>query len=205
MSYSAILGSYLRTIRFKYVLNYTFIHIPKTGGTSVEAALNYPFRHNTAVEERRELGTKRWKKRFSFTIVRNPWDRLLSFYLHELTVRDSVLAQHPVEFNEWVRTVFKHNGFHLYEEEKYRKYLSNQWVWVSDEQGHQIVDYIIRFENIRSDFAKLVQHLNMPGIILPHLKKTKRRRNYDGYYDPDTKEIIGAFYVKDLEKFGYHF
>ena len=61
-------------------MEFVFIHINKTGGSSIELALGYSPEHKTAVVKRKELGKGAWKKLFSFTIVRNPWDRAVSHY-----------------------------------------------------------------------------------------------------------------------------
>ena len=64
-----------------------FIHIPRTGGTSVEKYFN--FKHEagwkpaTAQHFTLEEYSKHYDldKYFKFSIVRNPWDRLMSWYL----------------------------------------------------------------------------------------------------------------------------
>ena len=60
-----------------------FIHINKTGGSSIRQALGVPQQHITASNLIKEVGLKRWKSRFTFSVVRNPWDRVVSLYLRK--------------------------------------------------------------------------------------------------------------------------
>ena len=75
---SRALERWLRRLRERYWLDYSFVHINKTGGTSVVVALGLPFGHLTAREKIEQLGRERWDGRFTFAFVRNPWDRVAS-------------------------------------------------------------------------------------------------------------------------------
>jgi len=64
-----------------------FIHIPRTGGSSIEKFFNFvpsgdhykkQTQHSTLEEYAEHCDVEKY---FKFTIVRNPWDRLLSWYL----------------------------------------------------------------------------------------------------------------------------
>jgi hypothetical protein len=88
-----------------------FVHIQKTAGSSIEAALRDhdpeagPHlvggrRHVHAVELRDVVGPDVWGRYFKFAFVRNPWDRLLSWY------QMCVQAQQPNAFCRYVRDGF---------------------------------------------------------------------------------------------------
>lgn len=188
----------------KYWSNHIFIHIPKTGGSSVDEALKYPFQHKTAREKRREIGHRRWSEVFSFSIVRNPWDRLVSFYAFERSVRESILYENPVGFSEWASTLFKDGDFSVYEEGKYRRYLANQHDWLYDETGNLLVNHVMRFENLQEDFRRVAQRLGKGHVALPHNNKSQRE-DYRAYYTAETKPLVADFYGKDIETFGYTF
>ena len=63
--------------------DFTFVHIQKTGGTSIRVALGLPKvppgKHWSAARHRAALGREEWERRFTFAFVRNPWDRLVSW------------------------------------------------------------------------------------------------------------------------------
>ena len=63
------------------------MHINKTGGTSIETALGEcmpkafdPEKHMDSKSMINLYGKEIWKKYFTFSIVRNPWDRIISMY-----------------------------------------------------------------------------------------------------------------------------
>src|SRR4026209_3030482 len=77
---------------------FIFIHVPKTGGSSVTAALR-PFCepetletarqrglkvHSTARDVIRAFGRDVWESYFTFALERNPWDKCLSLYFSHL-------------------------------------------------------------------------------------------------------------------------
>ena len=61
-----------------------FVHIPRTAGTAIEKSLSVPrgkavmAQHKTFKEY---LDKQSFNSYFKFSFVRNPWDRIVSWYL----------------------------------------------------------------------------------------------------------------------------
>ena len=91
----------------RFVQNFIFIHINKTGGSSIKQALGAKFQHKTAMEKIEELGLKVWQRKFTFAVVRNPWDRVVSQYHYRTRTNKTGLGEHPVEFARWVELAYK--------------------------------------------------------------------------------------------------
>jgi len=184
-----------------------FVHIPRTGGISVEKALfGEKVNHHRAVEYLyyKPLLFRRY---FSFTFVRNPWDRLVSafFFLKQggrnqfdKSWSDLYLS----DINDFSQFLLK-----LSEDKSFRNIVTRwihfqpQYMYITDKWNNIIVDFVGRFENLMDDFRIIMDRL---GIIttLPHLNRS-RHENYRTYYDDDTEEIVRTLYQKDIELLGY--
>lgn len=92
---------------------FVFLHMVKCGGTSVEHALNIPLKLQTARSLIRSLGPEQWAKIFSFSVVRNPWDRVASLYHFHLKNEHHFRRRYEVKnfggdkvpFSEWLALV----------------------------------------------------------------------------------------------------
>ena len=120
---------------------FIFIHINKTGGSSVAKALNIPLVHRTAQEKIKRMGSKNWHRKFSFTVVRNPWDKVVSHY-HFRLERNRILLANPIEFKAWARLAYGQQDS-LYRDAP--KMFMPQLDWITDKDGNILVDEIIHF------------------------------------------------------------
>ena len=75
--------------------------------------------------------------------------------------------------------------------------------WICDGSGRILVDLVLRFETLRSDFADLCKRLCV-NPELPHLKASVNR-DYRQHYDADAADVVAIHFEDDLEEFGYSF
>ena len=62
---------------------FAFVHIPKNGGETIDLLLGIPKDHSPAWQQRQRMGADAWNRTpYRFAIVRNPWDRMVSWYAH---------------------------------------------------------------------------------------------------------------------------
>jgi chondroitin 4-sulfotransferase 11 len=194
----------LRTTRWhlrqKYLLDFVFIHIPKTAGSSIHRTLELTAEHKTALQLRGRLGKRRWERKFKFAFVRNPWDRVVSSF-HYAATRTKNSRFVDLTFSQWLKLAYvdRHPLYfdapHLF---------SPQYDWISDNDDNLIVDFVGRFENLEHDFAKVCERIGRTGLQLPHDNATKHQ-DYRHYYKDSEIEIIARWYKKDIEHFGYVF
>lgn len=216
-------------ISYKY--NFIFVHIAKTGGTSIRSALTPlllkdPFRliqyffnrvsditnHKAGVKFPRHakiiaayeiLPRDVFNKMFKFAFVRNPWDLQVSSYHHVKKERPHLL-KNIKSFEEFL--IFK-----LEESRPYHYILDAskepQWLSLIDLSGNCLVDFIGRFENLEQDFQKVLTHLGIKKkIALPHKRKSKtREKDYRKYYNERTYDLIEKHFKLDIENLGYTF
>jgi chondroitin 4-sulfotransferase 11 len=190
----------LARLRTKYLLDVIFVHINKTGGSSIERALDLPFQHRTAQQLREDLGERRWKDRFSFAFVRNPWDKVASHYHYRVKTNQTGLGTHPVGFNEWVRLAYGERDPRYYDQPMM---FMPQTDWITDSQGNVMIDYIGRFERLREDFGEVCTRIGRQAE-LPH-EKASPNRSYRSEYTPETADIVARRFAADIALFGYSF
>jgi hypothetical protein len=177
----------------------SFIHTPKTGGTSVSLYLKL-----------KQLGHYRWEREKEinpshtfFCIKRDPIDRALSSYYYGRCKKSywhNSSNLHPDY------TLLKNSSFdecvELLRERKLRhQSWSPQHVW-SCENNNLQVDYVLRFENLEEDFQGFCRELEIPNMgELPFLNTS--RRPATGNVSQAAKEILREFYAQDFEIFDY--
>ena len=214
-----------------YSRNFLFVHIAKTGGTSVRAALrryrwggwySVPLglaslanqmtrprhklglkfpRHAKALAALEMLPADVYQGFFKFAIVRNPWDLQVSSYHHIRREKPEVLAG-VTSFEDFLKLKFD-------PERDYDFMLDIsaelQHEYLVDLQGNIIVDFIGRYENLQTDFGSICERIGIPAPELPHLRRAQDRRDYRSYYTDELAELVAHHYQRDLEILGYTF
>jgi len=186
-----------------------FVHIPKTAGTSLKRSLGFPVagkskgkyrKHHTIPEMRAILPEKVWDRAFKFSIIRNPWDRMVSYYL--FTKRKAFEKRGEVDFPDfksWLHETLEN-------EDLYQTIFMPQAAWLYDEQGQLMVDYVGRFENLETAYAEICAALKIDvPAELRHLNASKRSGSYHDFYDADTKALVARVCAEDVERFDYKF
>lgn len=195
---------------------FVFVHIPKTGGNSILRPLfdtdcplgdvvtndqlhqpsgvlfDWNFSHGHTAADRHTINNTRY---FSFSIIRNPWDRAVSLYFW--TKRLNQLYDGIRQFNSFEDFV-QDIGSVLWSRPQ-KEYLY-------DAKG-LVVDFVCRLESIDQDMEYVCKRLNIPTFQVRQINKNQLRpdKRYVDYYNTKTKKLIDEFYHQDIEIFRYHF
>lgn len=180
--------------------NYVFIHINKTAGRSIGYALQIPFEHKIATKKIEDLGLAEWNKRFCFTFVRNPWDRVVSLYHYRVKTNQTNLRTNSISFKDWIYLCYVERNTYYYNT---HKMFMPQLNWITNNRGDILVDFIGKFENLQHDYNLVCDCLNRKNT-LKHLHRSQRK-NYREYYNLETQKIIHNYYRKDIDFFKYIF
>lgn len=188
-----------------------FIHINKCAGTSIDTFFKGSHQKHACIRDYEDqLGVSGLDEYYKFTVVRNPWDKTVSYYHH---IQRAILnAQHNVvnkygsviiDFEEFVKTKLDVNlaGGTKYAGEWLAK---DQLNWLTDSTGRMCVDHICRFENLLEDFNTVREHVGMQNKDLSHANKTNHD-HYTTYYNRETINIIAERHKRDIEYFGYKY
>ena len=150
----------------------------------------------------------------TFTVVRNPYDRLVSLYLCSYAIekpneklRDQGV-NFKMSFEDFVKEVRcnKRKWFTAHAGHRHKPQLQ----WISDRTGKVRVEEIIRFENLDEDFYNLLEKWGIPQFKLKKINGAeyhtkKKRKHYRYYYNPVSKKIAEELYKEDLKYFNYEF
>jgi hypothetical protein len=156
--------------------------------------------HMPANRVRDLLGSERWARYLKVTAIRNPYDKVVSGFHHDLAriqankanptqlSADEVLKVFPV----WLRQ----SGVLRPDES----------VWVADRKP--CFDVAIRYEHLADDLAALCGRLGLPAPApeaLPRAKGGHRdgMHPWERYYDRDRAAIVERAYPCTFQVFGY--
>ena len=202
---------------------FIFIHIPKTAGTSIRHILKqhenpsygaeFNF-HESALDVKRRISSDIFDNSYKFAFIRNPWDRMYSFYKYLISGKFNVYIPELVPYHHWKEIGFKR---WLLEEEFYipsHKLPTPDMVpmqrkdmlsWISDDNGNLLVDFIGRFENIKEDYRTIAAHLDLEKKRLPRRNKSKRKHDYRTEYDNEMIDFVEFQFKRDINAFNYTF
>jgi len=208
---------------------FLFIHIAKTGGTSVRGALQKyrwrdPYylpqfiaskmsgwvnhevgiklpRHCKAITAQEMLPREFYDGLFKFAFVRNPWDLQVSSYHHIRRERPHLMLEGE-SFEHFLRRKLdpaRPWQYHI------DTSITPQSDYLIDLRGEVIVDFIGHYENLQGDFDHCCQQIGLPTTVLPHKRKAEDRTSYRQYYSEETQALVAQHFAKDIELFGYQF
>ncbi|MBK5941911.1 sulfotransferase family 2 domain-containing protein [Halochromatium roseum] len=209
---------------------FLFIHIAKTGGTSVRAALArrrwtdpwyWPMfvcsrlshlsghriatklpRHAKAIAAKELLPREHFDALFKFAFVRNPWDLQVSSFHHIRRERPQHLGGHQnfAAFLRWKLDPKRPPQYHI------DTSIELQTDYLIDLRGNLIVDFIGRYERLEQDFTEACTRIGIRPPRLPHRRQANDRgADYRRYYDDETAELVAQHFAPDIERLGYHF
>lgn len=217
-----------------------FVHIPKTAGTSVSRLLDStqgvgvpptprmrlhlfrkrPGKHACALEKKRFFGQS-FGQSLKFSVVRNSWDWLWSFYsfikFTSLNPDTGKKFRHPLypivkelSFSEFIEFVTIENGLQRLPAARKMASLGysefNQYNFLHDTNGEILVDRILQFENIKHQMNQLLIDSGFSPPPLPETNSSEKfGSEYRDVYSARTKLLVENKFEKDIDTFNFHF
>ena len=207
---------------------YIFVHIPKTGGTALSLALEARamkddiligdtpkavrrrgriralhgsgriWKHSRLADIHGVVSDAEMQEFFVLTLVRNPWDRMVSYY-HWL--REQSFAHPAVKLARAVSfSQFLHNS------ETQRSIENAHYAsYVTDNKEVTRCDLFARIEHLHGDLAPFEAHLGFELTPIERVNTSPHRPDYQSYFIPEDVEIVARICARDIERFGYRF
>lgn len=185
-----------------------FLHVPKTGGTTVWNTLGIVKTRNAQRGDFTPIDTG-WvsfghgamkdmlglklvtpeflERSYKFAFVRNPYDQVVSHWAFQTQTKKWGLKP-TTSFKEWVDTKMAT--------------ISNNRPQSTFIEGPPDLNYLGHFEFFEEDLRQVALEIGVGEIEIPHLNASKRP-HYSEVYTPDTKRKVEEFYARDFEEIGY--
>jgi hypothetical protein len=222
-----------------------FVHVPRTSGTSIRRALlwgedpNEPHnllevgdlkkglfwgnqKHAYASMIKENIDPDVWNSRLKFSVVRNPWDRMVSMYglfrkRHKgdkIKARKFLLSFRKIpnlnssskldhfidhmmrlNFDDWIYHCieFGWNTCMYLDEER-------SMVEIPQCRWHEGVDKVFRFEDRQTINDFLVGMGYHPTVVE---NQSTSRRDWRTYYNETTYDLVAELFQEDIELYRY--
>lgn len=207
---------------------FLFVHMPKTAGNAIQNILLKYSEDQMVVSKLKhdgverfgvtsEYGTKKHTKLFDykkvlspevyeglfkFTIVRNPWDRVVSRYFFKKMKREfekgrsaAEIEEMPFDRKEFIRVIGTTPTLENF-------LLENPGRGKIDFLKDTDIDFFIRFEHLQEDFDEVCARLDLPKESLP-VRNQSKHKDFRSYYDDKTRKLVLERHRNEIEYFGY--
>jgi hypothetical protein len=184
-----------------------FIHLPRTGGTAIELALagqnwwhiNKKTKHINW-KHAKKIYKKEWNDYLKFSVVRNPWDLMVSLYYSHSGIRCKNQS-----WAQWIKNPKMANH-----EQNIFELNSPLFDTIGPE-----VDDVLRFESLNDDFHELCikRNIKLDLEVYPNsiektggnLIKNRAHHHYSSHYNDAQRDIVRKIFEKDIERYQYTF
>jgi hypothetical protein len=194
---------------------FLFVHVPKTGGNSIQGVLKQYSEDRIVADaphqdgiERFEVANDRYSTHkhaslaeyhaamepaiytglYKFSVIRNPWDWMISLYF----------SPHRGE-TAWNRDAFMTV---VNDAGTLRRYIRTEPG--VDGPLDADLECLMRFERLEADFARVCTDLGIPHEPLPR-RNQSQREGYAAYYDAELRDFVALKFHEEIAFGNYRF
>lgn len=184
--------------------------------------------HMLPEDIKKKVGEEVWNSYTKITIVRNPWDRLVSQFLWAKGRGMKSRKHSRIKIlTRWGKEIFSSKENVLYFTKRlYRRVVLQKKAQGSYEEfvhnvkpkydntpfyftknGEEVADVYLRYEHLQEDYNTLCEQMGWEQADLPRLKtKTRtKKQHYSTFYTPQLVELVSERYYKQITHFSYSF
>ena len=197
-----------------------FVHVQKTGGTTISHRLRAVLPDARAAEGAPKHGTLGQALRaepalhgyWTFGFVRNPWARMLSWYRMVERVKataesGNVNKAELLGKSAFISTVAEQcpdfESFVMTGPDRWSRVRMPQVQYLTAKQRR--VDLVGRQETLEADLRAVFARFELPWEPLASINVDKERPDYREQYTPAMRDRVAQVYERDVDLFGYRF
>lgn len=201
-----------RRARLWMTAGIVFVHVPKAAGTSINEALYGRFMGHPRATDIRRWAPRHIQALPSFSVVRNPWSRLVSAYQFVKRGRGSG--------ESFVARIWNHQIYQVPEFSDFERFV-NEWLmprdvrkldgvfqpqslFICDRSNAPLVDHIGRFEDLDLTIKYIAEQTGRT-VVFGHANRSGGDIDYRNFYTPSLARQVGDIYSIDIENFKYEF
>lgn len=164
-----------------------FVHIPKTGGTSIESIIGGGGHSSiNDVFHNRKSEVNQW---MFVAMVRNPYERLVSAWAHCRQFKDQPFSPNET-FDQYIENL---------PERLWQVHLRPQYSFLMF-QGTVRGSFVGDYENFQEDAQRILNYFGHPTVEISHKRKLEYG-DWRDYYKQKHVDIVRRCYKKDFEEF----
>ncbi|MEZ9820005.1 sulfotransferase family 2 domain-containing protein [Shewanella sp. 10N.286.45.A1] len=186
-----------------------FIHVPKVAGTSINHAIyGRTLGHYSSLEINNAF-PKLFEQSFVFSLVRNPWDRLLSAYRFAKQGRtDTMGVNNPEQYQIPEFETFESFVVDWLADKNVDELdfvFQTQSRFLVGNQGELLPDHVGKLESLTESVSIIESKLGRK-LDIPHANKVVKKGSYRDYYTTQKMiDIVSDKYAADIRRFEYNF
>jgi len=160
-----------------------------------------------------------WKDFKKITIVRNPWDAVVSYYWWCVVQDDNTSLcidasddrqDAQLKFETAMGVASMYTGDPLAMEMDIESVITTPLAFIGHVNRRFVSDEIdcyLRYESLQEDYTILCDELDVIPLTLPRYKSTHRKLkyHYSYYYNARMRRRVTEEFAELIEKFGYEF
>ncbi len=200
---------------------FLFVHIPKTGGNSLQGLLkkysedmivstaahhdgierfevrncNYPIKkHSTLSEYKNVLESELFDSLYKFAVIRNPYERMVSYYFSPHFSRDRWDREEFRGLVKKARTVRDYIRL----QRSPPSFFFRKRRFSGDGSLDDDIDLLIKYENLEKEVESLCDRLSLEYQRLAR-RNSSVRCHYSEYYDRDMREMVREKFREGME------
>jgi len=169
-----------------------------------------------------EMNGDTWKTYKKFTIIRCPYDRIVSAYSYCMSMVNTQHLKNDTQILEYntLKEYLLHykqveSCIDVYDNLIYMHSITPQYQHLIDTNNEMHIDYIGRFENLNEDLCDILIKLGVKCILHrkeiernykknENAEKNKKHNNYIDYYDEPTLELVNKICEVDFTNFNQY-